>query len=130
MPLQVTDLVWPPRWRKGNETQVNSPLVAVDALTGKNDWTQRPPIVRDKKAPVMGGVGWSKSHRREGLFLDQRDSEMTGDKRTGVVAGASMRKPKFKTHGHQTAESKQAQTIPSAQSAFSQDNKQARFPEE
>lgn len=37
-----------------------------------------------------------------GLFPDHRDSKRTGDKRTGEGAGASVRKPKFKTHGHQT----------------------------
>lgn len=48
---------------------------------------------------------------------------------------ASMRKPKFKIHGHQTAESQQAQIMARAlgpspmprESAFSQDSKQAGF---
>lgn len=110
--------------------EVNSPFV--DSLPAKNDLeSQRPGGVRDKKAQVMGGVGWSKSHRRGGLFPDHRDSKMTGDKRTGVVAGSSMKKSKCKIHGHPAAESKQTQTTArvlgpsplSRESAFSQDRR-------
>lgn len=109
----------------------SAPPPFVDSLPAKNDLeSQRPGGVRDKKAQVMGGVGWSKSHRRGGLFLDHRDSKMTGDKRTGVVAGSSMKESKCKIHGHPAAESKQTQTTarvlgpsPLSRESFSQDRR-------
>lgn len=81
----------------------------------------------------MGGVGGQSPTEGEGLLPDHRDSKGQGTKDRGG-GSASMRKPKFKIHGHQTAESQQAQITARAlgpsqcpESAFSQDSKQARF---
>lgn len=66
-----------------------------------------------------------------GLFPDHRDSRRTGDKRTGEVADASVRKPKFKTHGHQTRQkvSRPREATARAAGTNPEDDTQARFRE-
>lgn len=57
----------PPIHRPCSEQRHPSEFTFCGFTHSKNDLeSQRPRGVRDKKALVMGGVGWSKSHRRGG----------------------------------------------------------------
>lgn len=80
----------------------------------------------------MGGVDGQSPTEGEGLLIGTAKGQGTKDRGGG---SARMRKPKFKIHGHQTAECEQARIVarvlgPSPtprESAFSQDSKQAGF---